>query len=85
MFLYLLLVVGFLLYALFPRIDVEGTTALLESQGYQEINVTGWRKADLRCTKDDWFRTGFEARSTTGELVTGVVCSGRYHPVAYLD
>jgi hypothetical protein len=83
--LFIILLFAFLAYALYPRIDIDGATQTLKSQGYTDIVITGWRQYDWHCTKDDWYRTGFEAIDSTGQGVTGVVCGGKYRNMIYLD
>lgn len=46
----------------------------LESAGFTEISITGYRFTG--CGEDDDFTTGFTARNPQGKYVSGVVCSG---------
>jgi len=47
---------------------------VLESSGFTEIKITGWKP--FACSKGDDFQTGFTAINTQGQLVEGVVCCG---------
>lgn len=50
------------------------TVRILASNGYTNIEITGWRpfiKSD-----SDTFSTGFRAVAPNGTVVTGAVCSG---------
>lgn len=46
----------------------------LESSGYSEVVITGWKP--LSCDEKDFFSTGFNAKNPNGKPVSGVVCSG---------
>lgn len=52
----------------------EKATALLETQGYEDIQITGFKF--FGCSEDDLSRTGFIATGMNGQQVEGVVCSG---------
>jgi len=52
----------------------DGATRALDSAGYSQIQITGFRF--FGCGEDDNFRTGFAAVGPTGKPVTGVVCGG---------
>ena len=52
----------------------DKATQVLKKQGYTEIHITGYSL--FACSEDDFYSTGFEAKSVTGEFVTGAVCSG---------
>lgn len=56
----------------------ERTTALLESQGYTDVFITGWNP--LSCSTGeggDWFSTGFSAKPAGVDRITrGTVCAG---------
>ncbi len=54
--------------------DAPTATKALESAGYTEVNVTGFKF--FGCSEDDTFHTGFIAKGVNGKQVTGVVCSG---------
>ena len=82
---FLLLSLALLAYALYPRSDRDGAVQALQAQGYSEITITGWRQVNWICTKDDWYRTGFEAAAPTGKRVTGVVCGGKYGNTIHVD
>jgi len=49
-------------------------TRILEDQGYADIHMTGYRF--FACSDDDWYHSGFEAVTSSGKHVTGVVCQG---------
>jgi len=48
--------------------------ALLESQGFTNVETTGYRW--MTCSEDDAFSDGFIATSVTGKRVSGTVCRG---------
>lgn len=50
------------------------TRRVLEAQGYQQVEITGWKM--FGCSEDDSHHTGFRARGQNGEEVSGVACSG---------
>lgn len=52
--------------------DGEGTTKLLEEQGYSNIVIKGYD--GWSCHDDDHFSTEFEATGPTGKQVHGTVC-----------
>jgi hypothetical protein len=52
----------------------DDATRVLESQGYSEIEITGWRP--FMAGKEDTFSTGFRAKSPSGQIITGAVTSG---------
>ncbi len=54
----------------------EHARQVLQMQGYQHIEITGYRAfgCDDSEDSDDDFHTGFKAMGPTGEQVTGVVC-----------
>ncbi len=58
----------------------DTTTRILEDEGYENINLTGYEFA--ACSKDDNFNTGFTAtrRLSNGKVrhVSGVVCCGLF-------
>jgi len=82
---FILLVIVFLLYSFYPRMDVQGATETLQMQGYTEITITDWRWFAGGCSKDDWYHTGFKAIAPTGQSVTGVVCGGKFINTIHLD
>lgn len=51
--------------------------ALLESQGYTDVRITGYNW--FSCSDDDSYRTGFEAKSPTGKPISGTVCAGLFY------
>jgi hypothetical protein len=52
--------------------DGEGTTKLLEDQGYTNIVIKGYDH--FSCHEDDTFATEFEATSPSGHIIHGTVC-----------
>lgn len=49
-------------------------TRILEENGYTGIEMTGYNF--FACGKDDFYHTGFSAKSPIGKTVRGTVCSG---------
>lgn len=66
------LILGFILAC----IDDQSTRRVLTQQGYSDIEITGYRW--FGCSKDDWYHTGFKAKSSSGLDLTGVVCEGMF-------
>jgi prepilin-type N-terminal cleavage/methylation domain-containing protein len=54
--------------------DERTAERVLSQQGYTDIHFTGYK--NWACSKEDWYSTGFVARSINGSVVSGVVCSG---------
>lgn len=54
--------------------DAPKTTNLLQSQGYTQVQTTGY--SFFGCGENDLWRTGFTAKSPNGSYVEGVVCEG---------
>jgi hypothetical protein len=52
----------------------DHTRALLESQGYTDVDAGGY--SYFGCSEDDFFRTKFTATAPNGQPVKGVVCKG---------
>lgn len=52
----------------------DQTRRVLESHGYTDIEITGYRM--WSCSEDDDWKTGFRATSPAGHPVSGTVCSG---------
>lgn len=52
--------------------DPKGTTELLESKGYTNIQITGYKP--FSCWKNE-IATGFIATNKDNEIDTGCVCS----------
>lgn len=50
------------------------TVRVLASNGYTDIQITGWRPFSK--SKDDFYATGFRAKSASGQVVTGTVTGG---------
>ncbi len=67
-----------LLIPALPKACTHPDTALrvLESSGYTEVEITGWRPFSKG--EDDWFSTGFRAKSPSGANTTGVVTGGLF-------
>lgn len=49
-------------------------TRVLRYNGYTNIKITGLKP--FSCSEEDDFATGFTAKSSSGQTVSGVVCSG---------
>lgn len=60
--------------ALYGCSNKEDAVRALESSGYSEVVVTGWKP--FSCDEKDFFSTGFKAKNPAGKRVSGVVCSG---------
>lgn len=57
--------------------DPEKSTKLLQTHGYTQIEITGYR--GYLCSEDDHIATGFRALApTTGVPVSGAVCAGAF-------
>ena len=54
--------------------DTEGARKVLESQGFRNIEITGYNF--FGCGKDDAVHTGFSATGLDGNPIEGTVCSG---------
>lgn len=54
--------------------DADNAERILESNGYSNIQITGYNW--FGCSEDDFQHTGFNAVGPTGKPVTGTVCSG---------
>lgn len=54
--------------------DAPTAVRAVENSGMTEARTTGYRF--FGCDEKDTFHTGFVARNTKGQEVTGVVCSG---------
>ena len=54
--------------------DPVESTRILKQQGYSQVQTTGY--SWLACGKNDWYSTGFTAKSPAGVYVGGTVCSG---------
>ena len=54
--------------------DAPKATNLLKSQGYTQVEITGY--SFLGCGENDLWRTGFRAKSPNGNYTEGVVCEG---------
>lgn len=53
----------------------DTTRRVLTSQGYTEIQITGYKF--FTCAEEDMFSTGFTAQKN-GFTVSGVVCAGLF-------
>lgn len=71
-----LAIVSIALLVLSGCTDSKGATKTLKQHGYTEIEITGWRP--FMKGEDDFYSTGFEARSMAGHKVTGAVTSGLF-------
>jgi hypothetical protein len=54
--------------------DAEGTTRLLQTEGYTDIEITGYRWGMK--SLDDHYCTGFTAKNPSGSIVSGAVTKG---------
>ena len=54
-------------------VNAEKATSLLEAEGYENIEITGYNF--LECSGDDFYHTGFTA-TKNGRVVEGTVCAG---------
>lgn len=54
--------------------DPKGAERILKDSGYTQIEITGWRPFSK--SKDDFYSTGFKAKSVNGAVVTGTVTKG---------
>lgn len=52
------------------------TTKLLESQGYTNIQITGYHWTG--CSDETKFHTGFKATGKNGIIMTGYTCDGLF-------
>ena len=52
----------------------DSSIATLQASGYANVQLTGYRF--MGCPRDDSFHTGFVAKTSNGNQVSGVVCSG---------
>lgn len=61
---------------LFGCTDSDNAYKVLHSQGYTNIEITGY--CFFGCGKDDTKSTGFVATAPNGDIVEGVVCQGLF-------
>ena len=54
--------------------DPQGAKEALQSQGFSDINITGYKM--FMCSENDVYSTGFVAKNVNGQTVKGSVCSG---------
>lgn len=54
----------------------SSTERILQAQGYTDIKMTGY--SFFACSKDDFYHTGFIAKSPSGRTVEGTVCEGLF-------
>lgn len=54
--------------------DAPGATRVLQSNGYTNIQITGYRW--FTGDKGDFYHTGFKAKSPSGQEVSGTVTRG---------
>ena len=71
-----LLVASLAVLALAGCTNEEKSRAALESAGFTEITFDGY--AFMACSEDDAYKTKFTARNPQGNMVSGVVCCGRF-------
>lgn len=64
------------IFALASCTDESGAIKLLESQGYTNIQITGYDA--WACGQGDDLATGFVATNMAGNIVKGTVCSGLF-------
>jgi len=62
--------------------DAPNTARLLEAEGMQNVQITGYQF--FGCGQEDWYHTGFRGIKN-GKAVEGVVCSGilKGHTIRY--
>jgi len=54
--------------------DQPKATKVLQDNGYTDVQITGY--SPFACSDSDTFSTGFRAKSPSGVVVSGTVCSG---------
>jgi hypothetical protein len=54
----------------------NGATKVLRQQGYTDIEMTGYKF--FACSHEDFYHTGFRAKSAAGYDVEGCVCEGLF-------
>jgi hypothetical protein len=64
------------LFVLTACVDEGKATEILSSHGYTEIQITGYNM--FSCSEDDTFKTGFTAKTITGQITSGTVCCGLF-------
>lgn len=69
-----ILIVGIIAIAPKGCTQPEKTKQVLESQGFKNIRITGWRP--FMAGKEDAFSTGFVATAPNGQGVSGAVTGG---------
>ena len=52
----------------------ESATSTLKANGFTNINITGYNFTG--CGKDDFYHTGFVAKTPIGVSASGTVCAG---------
>lgn len=50
--------------------------ALLDAQGYTDIQMTGYKA--WSCSDDDQYHDGFTANTPAGKAIEGTVCAGMW-------
>lgn len=63
-----------ILLALTGCTDPDSSTRILKASGFKDIQITGYNF--FACSRDDFYHTGFKAKSFDGQEVSGTVCSG---------
>ena len=69
---YILIIFSFLLLA--GCTDNNHAEQILRDNGYTDVSMTGY--SFWACGQDDWYHSGFIAKSPNGRRVKGTVCSG---------
>ncbi len=54
--------------------DEQGATRVLQQNGYKDVHITGFRP--FMKSESDFYSTGFDAISPSGDRVTGAVTGG---------
>lgn len=76
------LIVIFTLLTLTSCSNQKDAKHALTALGFTDIKITGyaWRA----CSKEDFYHTGFIAKSVKGQIVKGAVCSGFFFKNSYV-
>jgi hypothetical protein len=64
----------FFVFCLSSCTNEPDTVKTLQSVGFTDIKTTGYEF--FACSQDDVYHTGFIAKNSRGEIVSGVVCCG---------
>jgi hypothetical protein len=68
------LIVLIVLFLLMGCTNNPDAIRILQENGYKEIQMTGYNF--FSCSKDDFYHSGFMAKSPNGNSIKGTVCSG---------